>query len=316
MSKLPPMIVITGPTSVGKTNLSISLTKRINGEIISADSVQVYRKMNIGSAKITEEEKKGIPHHLIDVLDADEEFNVAVFKELACKAASDIYSRGKIPVLVGGTGFYIQAFLRDVDFTEEDSDFSYRNDLELLAESKGKEYIHDMLKEIDPVSFDVIPAGNLKRVIRALEFHKMHGFPISEHNSNEKQKECVYNCAYFCLNAPRETVYDRIDKRVDEMIDNGLVEEVKDLVAKYGLSRDNTSMQALGYKEIYDYLKDEISLEEAVYRIKRDTRHFAKRQITYFKREDVIWINKDEFDYDDERILDKMTEIIKDKGII
>lgn len=287
------LIILTGPTAVGKTDLSIKLAKLVNGEIISADSIQVYRHLDIGSAKITSEEMDGVRHHLIDVLDPKESFNIATFKAMADEAIADIYSRGKLPIITGGTGFYIQSVLYDVDFTENEDD-GYRNELEALSKCKGAEYLHNMLREIDPVSADAIHANNVKRVIRALEFYHQTGQLISEHNKVESAKSSPYNFAYFVLNIDRKVLYDRIDKRVDIMLEQGLLQEVKFLKNELGLSKDLVSMQGLGYKEILRYLDGEITLEEAVYILKRDTRHFAKRQLTWFKREkDVTWVDKD-----------------------
>lgn len=288
------LIILTGPTAVGKTDLSLKLAKMVDGEIISADSIQVYKHLDIGSAKITPIEMDGVRHHLIDVLDPRESFNVATFKEMADKAIEDIYSRDKLPIITGGTGFYIQSVLYDVDFTENEDD-GYRNKLEELSKSKGAEYLHNMLSEIDPVSAENIHANNVKRVIRALEFYHQTGQLISDHNATEAAKESPYNFAYFVLNCDRKLLYDRIDKRVDIMMEQGLVNEVKYLKDELGLTKNLVSMQGLGYKEILSYLNNEISLDEAIYILKRDTRHFAKRQLTWFKREkDVTWVNKDE----------------------
>lgn len=288
------LIILTGPTAVGKTDLSLKLAKMVDGEIISADSIQVYKHLDIGSAKITPNEMDGVRHHLIDVLDPRESFNVATFKEMADKAIEDIYSRDKLPIITGGTGFYIQSVLYDVDFTENEDD-GYRNKLEELSKSKGAEYLHNMLSEIDPVSAENIHANNVKRVIRALEFYHQTGQLISDHNATEAAKESPYNFAYFVLNCDRKLLYDRIDKRVDIMMEQGLVNEVKYLKDELGLTKNLVSMQGLGYKEILSYLNNEISLDEAIYILKRDTRHFAKRQLTWFKREkDVTWVNKDE----------------------
>ena len=278
-----PLIVLTGPTAVGKTSLSISLAKAVNGEIISADSMQVYKKMDIGSAKIRSEEMQGIPHYLVDVLEPEEEFHIVKFQQMAKKAMEDIYSRGKIPILVGGTGFYIQAVTKDIDFTEAQQENDYRKELEALAEEKGGEHLHEMLRKVDPVSADAIHAHNVKRVIRALEFYNQNGSPISAHNEEQKQHESPYNLAYFVLNMPRELLYERIDLRVDQMMKEGLLEEVSRLKEE-GCHRGMVSMQGLGYKEILAYLDGEYPLEEAVRVLKRDTRHFAKRQ-TYLVSE-------------------------------
>ena len=286
--------------------MSIALAKRIDGEIISADSMQVYRYMDIGSAKISGKEMQGVPHHLIDVLSPDEEFHVCRFKEMAKEALKGIYKRGHIPIVVGGTGFYIQALLYDVDFSAEEDHSQIRARLEKEADEKGDEYLHGILRQIDPVSADEIHPNNRKRVIRALEFYELNGYPISEHNQKERQKDAAYDCCYFVLNDDREKLYQRIDKRVDVMLAQGLVKEVQTL-KNMGFHKEMVSMQGLGYKEIFAYLEGEISLEEAVYRIKRDTRHFAKRQLTWFRREkNVIWIDKPSFGYDDQKILEFM----------
>lgn len=311
-----PLIILTGPTAVGKTKASIGLAGAIGGEIISADSMQVYRYMDIGSAKIRPEEMGGIPHHLVDVLEPDEEFHVVRFQQMAKEAMKGIYDRGKIPIVVGGTGFYIQALLYDIDFTENDSDTAYRQSLEVLAGEKGAAFLHGMLEEVDEKAAQEIHENNVKRVIRALEFYHQTGKKISEHNEEERQKESAYNSAYFVLNDERAHLYERIDRRVDQMIEEGLVEEVKALKER-GYRRDMVSMQGLGYKEILAYLDGEMSLNEAIYVIKRDTRHFAKRQITWFKRErDVIWLNKQDFGYDEEKILTEMEKELKDRHIL
>ena len=305
------LIVLTGPTAVGKTKLSIQLAKAIGGEIISADSMQVYRGMDIGSAKITEKEKEGIPHYLIDVLDPSEEFNIVLFQQLAKEAIKQIHEKGKIPILAGGTGFYIQSVLYDIDFSEHDEKDGIRDELEAIAkEEQGPHRLHERLKEVDPESAKIIHENNVKRVIRALEFYEETGMRISEHNKEQHQKESPYDVSYFVLNDDRTKVYERIDKRVDLMIKAGLVEEVRRL-KEQGCRRDMVSMQGLGYKEILDYLEGEIPLEEAIYRIKRDTRHFAKRQITWFKRErDVVWLDRSAYGDSDERILAAMLEIL------
>ena len=312
----PPLLVLTGPTAVGKTKLSISLAKAVNGEIISADSMQVYRYMNIGSAKITKEEMDGVPHHLIDVLLPEEEFHIVRFQEMAKVAMEEIYQRGHIPILTGGTGFYIQAVTRDIDFTATHGDESYRNELEALAASEGPQCLHDMLLAVDPASAAEIHANNVKRVIRALEFYHENGQPISRHNQEQRQKESPYRLAYFVLNDERSRLYSRIDQRVDQMMEQGLLEEVRTL-QQMGYTREMVSMQGLGYKEILAYLEGEYSLEEAVRILKRDTRHFAKRQITWFKREpDAIWLNKADYGYQEDAILHAMLNICKERGIL
>lgn len=311
-----PLIILTGPTAVGKTRLSIALAKKVNGEIISADSMQVYRYMDIGSAKIKPEEMDGVPHFLVDCLNPDEEFNVVRFQKMAQAAMEDIYARNKIPVLVGGTGFYIQAVTSAIDFTEHGEDDSYRKGLEQLAKEQGAEALHEMLRNVDPDSASAIHANNIKRVIRALEYYKQTGKPISAHNQEQREKESPYNLAYFVLNDERSKLYQRIDQRIDEMLDEGLIEEVQKL-KEMGYHKGMVSMQGLGYKEILSYLDETWSLEEAVYVLKRDTRHFAKRQITWFKREkQVEWFYKPDYQYNEEKILDAMMHSLKDKGIL
>ena len=311
-----PLIVLTGPTAAGKTHLSIALAKAVNGEIISADSMQVYKQMDIGSAKIKPSEMDGIPHYLVDILEPDEEFHVVLFQQMAKQAIQKIYEKGKIPILVGGTGFYIQAVLYDIDFSENEKDTSYREELEKLAQTKGAEYLHDRLREVDEKSAQDIHANNVKRVIRALEYFHQTGEKISEHNEEQRKKVSPYNFSYFVLNDERAHLYERINLRVDQMINEGLVREVQSLKEK-GYTRDMVSMQGLGYKEMLDYLDNKCSLEEAVEIIKRDTRHFAKRQITWFKRESAVtWIDKKEYDYNEERILKAMLQELKERGII
>ena len=292
-----PIVVLTGPTAVGKTELSIQLAKAIGGEIISADSMQVY-------------------NYLVDELEPFDEFHVVKFQEYAKKYLNEIYAHGKIPIIAGGTGFYIQALLNDIDFTEQESDSAYRKELEALAEEHGNQYLHDRLKEVDPESAEAIHPNNRKRVIRALEFFQETGGKISEHNAKEQMRTSPYNFAYFVLNDERSHLYKRIDARVDKMIEDGLEAEVRRL-KEMGCTKDMVAMQGIGYKEMLSYLDGSYSLEEAVYIIKRETRHFAKRQITWFKRErDVIWLNKNEFDYKNEAILAYMIKILKEKAII
>lgn len=311
-----PLIVLTGSTAVGKTKLSIALAKAVNGEIISADSMQVYKYMDIGSAKIREEEMQGIRHYLVDELLPEEEFHIVRFQQMAKAAMEEIYAKGKIPILVGGTGFYIQAVTRDIDFTEAEQDDGYRKELEALASEKGNEYLHRMLEKVDPKSAEEIHTNNVKRVIRALEFYHQNHTPISSHNQEQKEHTSPYNLVYFVLNAPRELLYERIDKRVDEMLKEGLVDEVRHL-KEMGYQKGMVSMQGLGYKEILSYLEGEYPLEEAVRILKRDTRHFAKRQLTWFRREpEVTWVNKDEFDYDEPKALEYMLNICREKEIL
>ena len=311
-----PLIVLTGPTAVGKTSLSISLAKAVNGEIISADSMQVYKGMDIGSAKIRKEEMQGVTHYLVDILEPEEEFHIVKFQELAKAALEEIYAKGKIPILVGGTGFYIQAVTRDIDFTQAEQETSYREELEQFAKEKGAEYLHEKLREVDSKSAENIHANNVKRVIRALEFYHQNGTPISEHNEEQKQQTSPYNLAYFVLTAPREILYERIDRRVDQMMEEGLLEEVKSLRER-GCHRGMVSMQGLGYKEILAYLEGEYPLEEAVRILKRDPRHFAKRQLTWFRREqDVIWVDKEQFHWNEAEILEYMMSVLKEQDLL
>ncbi len=313
----PKLIILAGPTAVGKTDNSIRLAKAVNGEIISADSMQVYKRMDIGSAKIMPEEMQGIKHYLIDVLEPKEEFNIVRFQTMAKEAMAEIYAKGKIPILVGGTGFYIQSLLYDIEFKEEEeANIQLREELQRLADENGKEALHERLKVVDPESAEAIPAGNVKRVIRALEFYETHHEKISAHNAEQAEKESPYNYAFFVLTDDRKLLYERIEKRVDIMLEKGLIDEVKALQAE-GLNRNFISMQGLGYKEILAYLEGEISLEEAVYILKRDTRHFAKRQITWFKREkDVKWLDKSEFGHNDDAVFEEMMKYLRIKEII
>lgn len=308
-----PIIILTGPTAVGKTKASIGLARAVGGEIISADSMQVYKYMDIGSAKIRPEEMQGVKHYLVDELEPSEEFHVVRFQQMAKQAMEEIYAKGKIPIVVGGTGFYIQALLYDIDFTKNEEDTVYRKELETLANEKGAVYLHEMLRTVDPASADSIHANNVKRVIRALEFYKLTGKKISEHNEKERAKESPYAFCYFVLNDDRKLLYDRIDQRIDKMLGEGLLEEVTALKNK-GYTKDMVSMQGLGYKEILDYLNGECTLEEAIYILKRDTRHFAKRQLTWFRRErDVIWIDKNKYGHDEEKILEVMLSYVRER---
>ena len=289
----PPLVILTGPTAVGKTALSVALAKAVNGEIISADSMQVYRRMDVGSAKVRNEEMQGIRHHLIDVLNPDED--VVLFQKLAKEAISDILSRHKIPILVGGTGFYIQSVLYDIDFTEHAEDTSLRNRLEEYARTNGAHALHELLVQADSKAAEEIHENNVKRVIRALEYHEQTGGKISAHNEAQHQRDAAYRFYYFVLTDNRAKLYERIDRRVDQMLKDGLVEEVKGLQQE-GCHRGMVSMQGLGYKEILAYLEGEYDLERAVYLIKRDTRHFAKRQLIWFRREKcVTWVDRQDF---------------------
>ena len=314
-----PLLILTGPTAVGKTALSIQLAKAVGGEIVSADSMQVYRHMDIGSAKVTEEEMEGIPHYLIDVLDPQDDFNVATFQTLARQAMDEIYSHGNIPIITGGTGFYIQALLYDIDFKENNEKNPIRKELEQLAKELGDKApgaLYEKLSHIDPEAARQIHANNIKRVIRAIEYFEQTGEKISEHNEEMHQKESPYNFLYYVLTRDRKTLYERIDKRVDIMIANGLVKEIEKLKAM-GCHRGQTSMQGLGYKEILDYLDGSCTLDEAVYILKRDTRHFAKRQLTWFRRErDVRWLDLDRYQGNTDLILKDISKDCEEKRIV
>ncbi len=303
-----PLIILTGPTAVGKTELSIKLAKKIGGEIISADSMQVYKQMDIGTAKVMPEEMQGVKHFLIDEFEPDEDFYAKKYME-------EIYAAGKIPIIAGGTGFYIQALLYDIDFEDNDADYSYRRSLEQMAEEKGAAVLHEMLQKVDPKSAETIHENNVKRVIRALEYFEKTKRPISEHNESQRQNESPYNFAYFVLTDERKVLYNRINLRVDKMMEQGLLEEVKALKEK-GCHKEMVSMQGIGYKEMLDYLDGIYNYEDAVDLLKKDTRHFAKRQLTWFRREkEVIWLDKSLYERNDERILEKMSKELTKRGI-
>ncbi len=309
-----PLIILTGPTAVGKTALSIKMAQQINGQMISADSMQVYRHMDIGTAKISIEEMQGIPHYLIDVLEPTEEFNIVRFQQMAKAALEQIYAAGAIPIVVGGTGFYIQSLLYDIQFEESNEDTGYRDALQQLATDRGPEYLHRLLAEVDPAAASGIHAHNVKRVIRALEFYHQTGTRISEHNEEQRKRTSPYQFLYFVLNDDRQALYARIDQRIDQMLEAGLVTEVR-MLKDMGCTRDMVSMQGLGYKEILDYLEGRCTLDDAIYILKRDTRHFAKRQLTWFRREpDVIWLNRTDYP-DDTAILQDMLNRIALKNL-
>lgn len=286
-----PLIVIGGPTACGKTGFSIKLAKEIGGEIISADSMQVYRYMDIGTAKVTPEEADGVPHYLIDEFDPDEEYNVMLFQQKAKAYMEQIWAKGKVPILVGGTGFYINALLYDNDFTETDNDTSYREECYRLAQEQGPEVLYERLKEIDPEYAAIMHANNVKRVTRALEYHYLTGQKFSEHNAEQKEKETPYDAAVIILSMDREKLYERIELRIDIMMEQGLLEEVKGLLDK-GYTPELVSMQGIGYKEFIPYFNGECTLEEAVIQLKTNTRRFAKRQLTWFRRQiEGLWVD-------------------------
>lgn len=314
MMKKPPLIILTGPTAVGKTELSIQLAKAIGGEIVSADSMQVYRGMDIGTAKITKEEQQGVRHHLIDVLEPWEDFHVVKFQEMAKAAVKEIYERGHIPILTGGTGFYIQAVLYDIDFDEKE-ETELRQKLIERAERQGIQCLHEELASVDPKAAAEIHAHNVKRVVRALEFYYQTGRRISEHNEEQREKQAAYRFAYFVLTMDRAHLYERINKRVDLMVQQGLVEEVKKLM-EAGIPKTAVSMQGIGYKELFPYLNGTCSLKEAIDILKRDTRHFAKRQLTWFRREkEVLWMDKELYQ-NEEDMLEFIFTVLKERDML
>lgn len=309
-----PLIVIGGPTACGKTGFSIQLAKEIGGEIISADSMQVYRYMDIGTAKVTPEEADGVPHYLIDEFDPDEEYNVMIFQQKAKAYMEKIWAKGKVPILVGGTGFYINALLYDNDFTETENDTSYRKECYQLAQEQGPEVLYERLQEIDPKYAEIIHANNVKRVTRALEYHYLTGQKFSEHNAAQKEKETPYDAAVIILNMDREKLYERIELRIDIMMEQGLLEEVKGLLEK-GYSPELVSMQGIGYKEFVPYFNGECTLEEAVTQLKTNTRRFAKRQLTWFRRQiDGLWVDMGKVTGDE--AMEDVLEHLKQKKIL
>ena len=303
MKKIP-LIVIGGPTASGKTALSIEIAKMKNAEIVSADSMQIYKYMDIGTAKPDEKERDGVVHHLIDEIEPDIAFSVADYVAIAHKRIEDIVNRGKNAVVIGGTGLYINSLVDDVDFLENDSDLKIREELQQVAKEKGIDYLVDELRKFDPLSAEKIHKNNERRIIRAIEFYKMTGIPISHHQAETKKKISRYTPCMMAIKWDMEELYKRTDKRVDIMISSGLVDEVKGLIDR-GYNKDMVSMQGIGYKEIIEYLNGETSLDEAIEKIKLGTRHYAKRQMTWFRRDDRInWI-----DYKDD-ILKRATEIL------
>ena len=308
-----PLIVIGGPTACGKTGFSIQLAKKIGGEIISADSMQVYRYMDIGTAKVTPEEADGVPHYLIDEFDPDEEYNVMIFQQKAKAYMEEIWAKGKVPILVGGTGFYINALLYDNDFTETENDTSYREECYRLAQEQGPEVLFERLKEVDPAYAEIMHANNVKRVTRALEYHYLTGQKFSEHNAEQKEKETPYNAAVIILNMDREKLYERIELRIDLMMEQGLLEEVRGLLEK-GYSPDLVSMQGIGYKEFVPYFNGECTLEEAVTQLKTNTRRFAKRQLTWFRRQiEGLWVDMDKAT--GEKVMEDVLSYLKQRNI-
>ena len=301
MSKIP-LIVVAGPTASGKTGLAIDIANYVGGEIVSADSMQIYKYMNIGSAKPTQKERAKAVHHMIDFLEPDAEFSVADYTEMAHKVIADIYERGKIPIMAGGTGLYINSVVNDVTFGEMDTDYELRESLRKTAEEKGSEYLLHMLSEFDEVSAKRLHPNNLRRIIRAIEFYKITGKPISEHQEETKKTESRYNPLMLCVNWDREELYDRINRRVDMMMDEGLLDEVKRLM-DMGYTKDLNSMQGIGYKEVMDYFDGKASLEETVEIIKQSSRRYAKRQLTWFRRDERIHYVSSENPFEEAKLL-------------
>ena len=309
------LVIIAGPTASGKTDISLKLAADINGEIISADSMQVYKGMDIGTAKIRPEETQGIKHHMLDVAGPSDEFNAALYKEMAVNCIKDIASRGRIPIVTGGTGFYIDALFKDTRFTEHGDDPEYAAYLEDVLASLGSHGLHELLKETDPVSYEKIHENNIKRTMRALMYNHLTGRPLSDHNEEEKGRSSPYDAVYFVLTKDRERLYRDIELRVDMMFEEGLTDEVRSL-RDSGCTKEMVSMQAIGYKEIFEYLEGGMTLSEAKELIKKNTRHYAKRQLTWFRAvKDAVWIYKDRFS-SDETILDFMKEELAARGII
>lgn len=288
------LAVIAGPTASGKSDVSIELAKILNGEIISADSIQVYRHMDIGSAKLSKDMMRDIPHHMTDILEPDEDYNVSIFCKRASDTVKEIKKRGRFPIVCGGTGFYIRAFLYGIDFAEGETDQSLRDRLSREADAEGTEAMEERLRSFDPVSAELYH-GNKKRIIRALEYHMLTGENLSDKNERERKRDAAYDSAFFVMTMPRDMLYDRINKRVDLMMEAGLVDEVRQL-KEMGVKKEMTSMQGLGYRQIFDHLEGRYDLDIAVDEIKKQTRHFAKRQLTWFRREkNVVWIDVTEF---------------------
>lgn len=309
-----PLIVIVGPTAVGKTDIAIALAKSLDGEIVSADSMQIYKYMDIGTAKPTVEEREGIPHYMIDVVDPDQEFSVAQFQQEAKAAIEDINQRGKLPILAGGTGLYINSLIYPMDFTDAGEDPEFRKKMRALASEKGNKYLHKKLYEIDPDTAQRLHYNDIRRIIRALEVHHLTGKPMSHYNQNLKNADKPYNSIIIGLTMDRKKLYNRINHRVDIMLEKGLVEEVKGLL-EMGYNKNLTSMQGLGYKEIIAYLEGKRTLTEATEILKRDTRRFAKRQYTWFKRiKGIYWVNKDDFGCKEELVKHLLKYIVKSLG--
>lgn len=307
------LICITGPTATGKTRLGVDLSLELEGEVISCDSMQVYRGMDIGTAKATEEEMRGVPHHMLDVVSPKESYSVGRYVQEAGAWAEDIAQRGKMPIVVGGTGLYMDSLVRGIDFAESPGDDSLRRELEEIGRSRGGEALLDMLREFDPEAAARIHPNNLKRIIRAIEIYRLTGKTITRHDEESRLRPDAFEAVRIVLSfEDREKLYERIDRRVDVMMERGLLEEVRALL-EGGLSRESTAMAAIGYKELAEYLDGECSLEDAVQRIKQGSRRYAKRQLTWFRRYgDAKWIYVDKC-RDFEEVRQIATDFIRDK---
>ena len=293
MKKIP-VIAVVGPTASGKTSLSIEIAKRFNGQVVSADSMQIYEKMNIATAKPTLEEMQGIPHHLIGFQPIDKKFSVAEYVSLANKCIERIHNEGDLPVVAGGTGLYVDSLLQNIQFSKEESNEEIRKELTDLFDEKGAEYMLEKLREIDPETAERLHLKDKSRIIRALEIYKLTGKTMTEQKILSREEESPYDVLYIGINyRDRNVLYDRINLRVDLMIENGLLEEAKDF---YDTSSDTTACQAIGYKELAPYFKGEKELTECVEKLKQETRHYAKRQLTWFrKNENINWIYPDDY---------------------
>ena len=288
-----PLVILVGPTAVGKTAASIGLAKALNGEIISGDSMQIFKGLDIGTAKISQSEMDGVVHHLIDIKEPWESFSAAEFKRLADEAIADIHSRGKLPIIVGGTGFYINSVLYEYHFGEAETDEAYRAQLQQYLEQHGNDALWQLLLEKDPASAERLHSNDTKRVMRALEVLHVTGIPASERQNTVDRQTMRYDAVYIALNLPREILYQRINHRVEQMMAEGLEQEVRNALAQ-GVPQDALSMTSLGYRQMIQYFNGEISLERAVELIQRDTRHFAKRQLTWFRHDpNIQWVDKD-----------------------
>lgn len=312
MSKIP-LIVVTGPTASGKTGLAIDIANYVGGEIVNADSMQIYKYMDIGTAKPTKEERKKAVHHLVDFLEPDEQFSVADYTNLAHETIDDIYSKGKMPIMAGGTGLYINSVVDDISFGEMDTDYALRDKLHRLAEDKGSEYLLSYLAEFDAKSAQKLHPNNLRRIIRAIEFYKITGKPISQHQMETKQAPSRYNPLMLLIDRDREELYDRINRRVDIMFDNGLIDEVRGLM-DMGYTKALNSMKGIGYKEVMDYINGNMTLEETKELIKQSSRRYAKRQLTWFRRDNRINLLKSDNAFNEAKtLIDKFLSDIREE---